>query len=113
MGLFIIISGIMVLVAACQANYALQGLVRSFTIALIFCILGFVVSIVNYAASNRCDNGSWIYYYSCDTQLASDLKIVILVESALATVHTIVNMVVLSNMHKRSMLQAASGQPYQ
>jgi hypothetical protein len=108
MGLFIFISGITMLVAACQANYALQSLVRSLTVALIFCILGLIFSIVNYAYSTRCD-----YYrsYNCDSKRAADLKIAILVVSILATIHTIVNMVVIGNMHNKSMLQAAAGQP--
>ena len=106
MGLFIFISSITMLVAACQANYALQRLVRSFTVALVFCILGLIFSIVDYAFANRCDY--YDYWYSCDSKKASDLKIVILVVSVVATIHTIVNMVIIGNMHKKSALQAAS-----
>lgn len=108
MGLFIFISGITMLVAACQANYALLRLVRSFTVALVFCILGLIFSIVDYVFASRCD--SYVYWYNCDLKKASDLKIVILVVSVLATIHTIVNMVIVSNMHKKSALQAASCQ---
>ena len=104
MGFFVIISGIMMLVAACQANYALQSLVRLFTAALIFCILGVVVSSVNYASSTRCNNRPWTHDYSCDTKIASDLKIVILIVSTIATVDTIINIVFIRKTHTRSLL---------
>jgi hypothetical protein len=107
MGAFIIAAAAAMLYAASQASYILLYLVRSLTISLVFCIFGFIFSVVNYTAATRCD--SYYYYYSCDPQIATNLKISILALSIVSTIHTIVNLVVVSNNHKQSVMNAASG----
>jgi hypothetical protein len=107
MGGCIIGCSISMLFAASQASYNLLRLTQSFTVVLIFCVLGSILSVLNLSQSTQCQS---IYYiYSCDREIATNLKIAILAISLLATVHTIVNMIIISNLHKRTVLSSVSG----
>jgi hypothetical protein len=99
--------GISMLVAACRSSYIMMHLVRLFIVSLVFCILGFILSVVNYTSSSYC-SFSWLY---CDSRTELNIKGVLLGLFLIATIHTIVNLVIASNTHKRTMSTPASNVP--
>jgi hypothetical protein len=109
-GAFILGGAISMLIAACRQSYNMAHLIGMFAVALVFCILGLILSIVNYAASSGC---TYSFYYYCDSQLALNLKIVILVVFLFATIHTIVNMIIVGNAQKNRASTPAPGVPGQ
>ena len=99
-GGFLIGGGISMLVAACRISYPMIQLTRVFIIGLCFCIVAVILSIINITAIPRC-NWSSIWYF-CDSTLATNLKIVILVVFVVSVIHTIINMIVVNNARKRT-----------
>ena len=111
-GGYLVGSGISLLVAGGRGSFVLTRLTTLFMVALILSILGMITSIINYAVSPRCSS-TYSWYYSCDSERATQLKIVILAVMVLAIIHTIVNMVVASKAHKRAVLEASLHGPGQ
>ena len=99
-GGFLIGGGISMLVAACKVSYPLIQLTRVFIMGLCFCMVAVVLSVINITASSRCEWSSFLYF--CDSTLATNLKIVILVVFVVSVIHTIINMVVVNNARKRT-----------
>jgi hypothetical protein len=107
-GGYLVGAGISMLVAACRPSYIMVHLIRMLSVALALCILGLILSIVNYTTSYRC--GTYIYY-SCDGEIAMQIKAVLIVLFIISTIHTIVSLVVTSNAHKRTLATPASSAP--
>jgi hypothetical protein len=103
-GGFLIGAGISMLIAGCRTTYVMVYLVRMLTIVLIFCILGFILSIVNYTSSTRCT----FIFDTCDLVAASQIKAVLVALFVLATIQTIINLVVTSNAHRTTLATPAS-----
>jgi multisubunit Na+/H+ antiporter MnhE subunit len=106
MGGYLIGCGISMLFAACQSSYKFFTLTGMLVVALIFCILGAALSALNYSSSMRCSDS--YYIFMCDSVLATDLKLAILALSIVATVHTIINMVIIQSTHNKAVLAATS-----
>jgi hypothetical protein len=107
-GGYLVGAGISMLVAACRPSYIMVHLIRMLSVALALCILGLILSIVNYTTSYRC--GTYIYY-SCDGEIAMQIKAVLIVLFIISTIHTIISIVVTSNAHKRTLATPASSAP--
>ncbi|CAF0867534.1 unnamed protein product [Adineta ricciae] len=103
-GVFFFITGILMLVASCQTSYVLENISRFLVIDLSLGILALILSIVNLSISTRCS--VYVYWYSCDYSLATNLKITILVLFIVAIAHTIAGLVVISNAQKRARTSA-------
>jgi hypothetical protein len=98
-GSFLIIGGIIMMVAGLRSAYPLGHLSRMYVIDLIFCIIGLAFSIANYTMSNRCVSPS-VWY--CDDSLESNLKLGLLVIFGVAFIHTIFNMFFISKEQRRT-----------
>ena len=88
------------LIAACRESYAMLRLMRMYILALCFCIVALILSIVNITSTVRCSYSH--YWYTCDDELASNIKIAILVLFIISTIHTIINMVVANKAQQRT-----------
>lgn len=97
-GGYLLGGGISLLIAASRPSYVMSYLIRMSTVALILSILAVILSIVNVTTASRCDSG--YYFLWCDTKLALDLKITVLTLYIITTIHTIVNMIMISNAQK-------------
>ncbi len=107
-GVFLIGGGISMLIASCRTSYIMSYLLLRFGVVLFFVILGLILSITNLAISIRCGSSYWFF---CDDQVATNLKIGILVLFIVCTIHNIINMTVASNAQKRAILASASNAP--
>jgi hypothetical protein len=106
-GGFLLGGGICMLTIACQISYPMINVIRLFSLVLFFCVLGLILSAVNYGTSIKCSSGVR-FKYSCDRELVSILKIIILVVFIVATSHTMISIIVLSNVHKKTMLKSTA-----
>lgn len=106
-GGFLLAGGICMLTMACRTSYSTTYMIRLFILVLLFCVFGLVLSAVNYGTSTKCLS-SLSYRYSCDQKLVTILKIVILVVFVVATAHTLINIFVVNNEHKKAMLKATA-----
>jgi len=104
---FILGGGIGILIVACRTSYPMLTLIKVFDFCLLFCLLGFILSAINYGKSTKCS--SWYSSnYSCDKELVSILKIVSLIIYIAITIHTLINIIVFSNIHKKTVRSAVS-----
>ncbi len=97
---FLIVGGIIMMVAACRSAYPLQKLTVNYILNLSFCTIGLIFAIVNYTITSPCSVTSFWY---CDSSLSGHLRIALLVLFILALIHTIINMIVVSKEHKRAL----------
>jgi hypothetical protein len=105
---FLLGGGISMLIITCRTSYAMNSLIRMFVLILFFCLLGFILSAVNYGTSRRCIPSR---YTKCDKQLVSILKMTNLVVFIVATIHTIINIIVLNHEHKKTMARTTGPHP--
>ncbi|CAF1485284.1 unnamed protein product [Rotaria magnacalcarata] len=97
-GAFLVGGGISMLIAACKPSFVMANLIRMFITCLMFCILGLILSIVYVSRSTRCD--SIYFWYYCDYSITAHLKVAMLALFITATIHTIVNIIVINNARK-------------
>jgi hypothetical protein len=100
-GIFILVGGIHTLIVACRPSYPLNHLTRIYVIGLILSLIGFLFSVFNYSFSTQCT--STFIWYMCDYELTSNLKIVLLVIFLLASIHSVINIVFVSKIQKKSL----------
>ena len=107
-GGFLIGAGISMLIAGCRTSYIMVYLVRMLTVTLVFCILGFILSIVSYTTSTSCFSWS---FYDCDSTVAAQIKATLIAVFVLATIQTIISLVVTSNAHRATSATPVSNAP--
>ena len=105
-GGYLIGTGIVMLVASCRPAFNMNALIRTFAIALVFVVIGLILSIVSYALTVACD--SYTYYY-CDDTLSMQLKAAILGVFAISLVHIIANIIVVIKAQSQAVV--ATRQP--
>lgn len=105
-GGFLLGGGISMLIASCRPSYVIARLIQMYSICLFLCILGSILSVINLTRSTLCDPP--FYWYYCDDELAHHLKIAIIVACVIATIHTIVNIVVSTNARRAAATLPAS-----
>lgn len=97
-GGFLIGVGISLFIAAFKQAYRIYHFQRLFIVTLLFVQLGFILSIINLSTSARCDSYDWDY--DCNEHLATHLKISILILFIIATIHTIINIIMVNRQLK-------------
>jgi hypothetical protein len=107
-GGYLIGVGITMLIAASKMICFMNKLIRIFIIGLILVLLGLILSIINLADSNRCNS---YYWFTCDDQLATNLKIAILIVFIISTIQTIANVIVARTAQRRTILTTVSSAP--
>jgi hypothetical protein len=98
-GAFLIVSGILMMVIGTRSSYPLAKLMQMYAVDLVLCIIGLIFAIVNYTLSNRCHSMRTWY---CDDNLASNLKIGLLIIFIFAIIHTIFNILYISKEQKKA-----------
>lgn len=98
---FILGGGISMLAVSCRSKYHMITLIRVFIVALLFCLLGIILSTVNYSTSTKCSN-SYSNRESCDSELVSILKLTSLLIMIIIAIHTVINLIVFRNARKKS-----------
>jgi len=107
---FVLGGGICMLIAACRRSYSMITLIKMFTFALCFCLLGIVLSSINYATSEKCS--SWYSSkYLCDQELVRTLKVISLSVIIVTTIHTLINIIVFRNVHKNTLKSTVPNVP--
>jgi len=102
---FFLSGGICMLIAACRRSYSMVSLIRVFTLVLCFCLVGIILSSINYATSKKCP--SWYSSkYLCDQELVHTLKVISLSVIIVTTIHTLINIIVFNNIHKKTLKSA-------
>ena len=106
-GSFLLSGSVCMLIAACHRSYPLGSLTKIFAFVLFFCIFGLVSSAVSYKTSVKCSS-LFSNKYSCDNEIVSASKITILSVFAVANVHTLINILVLNNEYKKTLVTSAA-----
>jgi hypothetical protein len=99
-GIAIIGSGINMFLVACKTSYHISYLTQSLVGVLICCIIGVVLSAINFYTSRQCIN-TWDYYY-CDKSIVNIFKMILLIATSLATVQTIINLIIVARVQRKS-----------
>jgi hypothetical protein len=95
---FILCAGINMSVVGCRINYPMNNLIRIFYIVLLFCFVGLILLAINNSTSDKCP-----HYSSCDNSEVATSKLSSLILTIFATVHTVINIVVIRKEDKKSM----------
>ncbi|UJR35384.1 hypothetical protein I4U23_028141 [Adineta vaga] len=104
-GSFLIVGGIIMMITAAKSHYPLIRLVQYYSINLGLTTVGLVFSIINYSLATKCTLFSSLY---CDDDLASHLKFFLIITFSVAFIHTIINMVIVTREHQRTVSRSNS-----
>ncbi len=92
--------GINMSIISCRIDYPMNHLIRIFTFTLLFGVFEIILSDINLNTSERCYSND----HRCDNQLVTILKITSFLLTIVATIHTVINLVVIRNEHKKSVV---------
>lgn len=101
-GGYLIGTGIVMLVVSCRSVVNMNALIRTFAIALVFVVIGLILSIVSYVLVDPCDT----YTYYCDSPLSIQLKATMLGVFALSLIHMIANIIIVSKAQTAAIVAA-------
>ncbi|CAF0810718.1 unnamed protein product [Rotaria sordida] len=99
-GFIMLGTSISMLIIACRVSYSMAYVVRLLFFVVIFCIVGVILSIVDVTVSQKCANR--MSSNLCDTQIGHRLKVIILIELCIATIHTGINLAIVRHIQKKS-----------
>ncbi len=102
---FLIVGGSVMMIAAISIILSIDSSDTNICVNIGFCTAGLVFSIINYVITTRCVSLSSL---DCDENLASNLKVILLVVFILALIHTIMNMIYISKEHHRTLSKSNS-----
>ena len=101
-GGFLLVVAISLLFISSRPSYLIWQLTQFFSFGSLICVIGLLLSAINFSRSLRCIDKPG--RYQCDTRTVSFLKMVILILVALATVHTAINLAITMRLQKKSQL---------
>ncbi|CAF0759630.1 unnamed protein product [Adineta steineri] len=104
-GPFLIFGGIFMMVVAFRSYYLLIHLNRIYNANLNFCLLGFILTIINSRTTPRCSPDSSLY---CDSTLTNCLKITLAITFILGFLHSIINKIFIYKEHQQTVSKANS-----
>ncbi|CAF0834973.1 unnamed protein product [Adineta steineri] len=99
---YLLIGSICLLKLSCGTSYLLDYIKQVFAMTLVFCIGGLILSAIIFYQSKKCSS----YFpaiHSCDKQLLYISKMTDLIVFIVASIHSLINFLVLINQNKKSL----------
>lgn len=103
-------TSIFMLIVTCRSSYSMITLIRLFSFCFFFCLLGVILSSINYANSEKCSLWSYSSKYRCDTILVNLLKLINMITYIIATIHTLINIIIFNRIHKNTLQSSIPNQ---
>ena len=100
-GGFLLAAGTGLLVIACHRSYLVWQLTQFFVFGLLICIIGLILSAVNFCKSLRCEVS--FSRYQCDNGTILILKMAVLILLGLATIQTALSLVITTRLQKKAL----------
>ncbi|CAM4912737.1 unnamed protein product [Rotaria socialis] len=101
---FLLSGSISMFIIACRTSYSMIYLIILLVAIFVSSLFGLILSAANSGISTGCSS-TFSYGNLCDKKLISSFKIIILVVFIVASIHTLIDLIVIGHVHKKTVLQ--------
>ncbi|CAF2079875.1 unnamed protein product [Rotaria magnacalcarata] len=101
---FLLSGSISMFIIACRTSYSMIYLIRLLVAIFVSSLIGLILSAINSGISTGCPS-IFSYENLCDKMLISSFKIIISMVFIVASIHSLIDLIVIGYVHKKTVLE--------